>query len=67
MNKIRKLRIERGYSQKELATQLENINQSSLSQIERGLQGSNSLDNIIQFSRFFGVSIDYLVGESNEK
>lgn len=65
MNRVRELRKKSGYSQQELAALLVNINQSSLSQIERGRQGSNSLDNMVQLSRFFNVTVDYLIGENN--
>lgn len=67
MNRVRELRKKHGYSQKELAALLININQSSLSQIERGRLGSNSVENMVQLSRFFNVSVDYLIGETDEE
>jgi len=56
---IRNLRIQRGYTQEQLAKKL-NIDRSYLSRVEAGQKGC-SVDLFIQFSNFFHVSIDYLV------
>lgn len=71
--RIRRLRIQTGYTQEKLAGVL-NIDRSLLSHIEAGKRGC-SVDLLIQFSDFFGVSLDLLVlgkekhapGESNRK
>lgn len=56
---IQNLRIQKGYTQDELAKAM-NINQSSLSRIELGRKGC-SVDLFIQFSEFFHVSLDALI------
>lgn len=56
---IQNLRIQNGYSQNDLAKQM-NINQSSLSRIEIGRKGC-SVDLFIQFSELFHVSLDALI------
>lgn len=61
--RIRKLRIDKGYSMQDLANEL-NVTKSSINMWEN----SNSIpkDNIlIALSKIFNVSIDYLLG--NEK
>lgn len=57
--RIRKLRIHRGYTQEMMAQEL-SIDRSFLSHIEAGKKGC-SVDLLVQFSFIFGVSIDYLV------
>ncbi len=56
---IQSLRIRNGYTQNELAKEM-NINQSSLSRIEAGNKGC-SVDMFIQLSEFFNVSLDALI------
>ena len=57
--RIRRLRIQSGYTQEKLAGVL-NIDRSLLSHVESGKRGC-SIDLLIQFSGFFGVSLDLLV------
>ena len=57
--RIRQLRIKNGYTQERLAGVL-NIDRSLLSHIEAGKRGC-SVDLLIQFSDFFGISLDQLV------
>ncbi len=57
--RIRQLRIQSGYTQNELAENL-NIDQSYLSRIESGRKGC-SVDLFVQFSELFHVSLDVLI------
>lgn len=57
--RIRQLRIHRGYTQEMLAEEL-SIDRSFLSHVEAGKKGC-SVDFLVQLSSVFGVSIDYLV------
>ena len=57
--RIRKLRIHRGYTQEMMAQEL-SIDRSFLSHIEAGKKGC-SVDLLVQFSFIFGVSIDYFL------
>ena len=57
--RIRQLRIHRGYTQEMLAQEL-SIDRSFLSHVEAGKKGC-SVDLLVQFASIFGVSIDYLV------
>ncbi len=57
--RIHQLRIQAGYTQNELAAEL-NIDRSFLSHIESGKRGC-SVDLLVQFSDLFNVSLDYLV------
>lgn len=56
--RIHQLRLQAGYTQSELASKL-NIDRSFLSHIESGKRGC-SVDLLVQFSKLFGVSLDYL-------
>ncbi|MCI8810644.1 MAG: helix-turn-helix transcriptional regulator [Oscillibacter sp.] len=63
--RIHQLRVQSGYTQKQLAEEL-NINQSFLSRIESGQKGC-SVDLFIQFSLLFRVSLDVLIlGQERE-
>ena len=63
--RIREFRIQRGYTQEELAEKL-HIGQGFLSRIEAGRKGC-SVDLLIQLSECFQVSLDVLVlGSENE-
>lgn len=57
--RIRQLRMKHGYTQEELAEEL-NIDQSFLSRIESGRKGC-SVDMFIQLSEYFHVSLDVLI------
>ena len=58
--RIKKLRISRGYSQQQLADRLF-VTKSLISAYETG-QRSPSYDNLIGIARIFKVSTDYLLG-----
>ena len=57
--RIAKLRILQDYTQERLAEAL-NIDRTHLSKIEAGSR-TCSIDLFIQFSAFFGVSLDYII------
>ena len=57
--RIQQLRMEKGYTQDELAASL-NVNRSYLSRIESGKKGC-SVDVFIQLSEIFHVSLDFLI------
>lgn len=63
--KIIKLRKERGWSQEELAGQLE-ISRQSISKWEGGVSVPE-LDKIVRMSEIFGVTTDYLLKEEAEQ
>lgn len=60
--RVRKLRSERGISQKELADMC-TCTPSAISQIENGLRNA-SVESLFSIAQAFGVSIDYLVGKT---
>ena len=63
--RLRDLREDHDLSQKELAKNI-GMSQTGYSKYETG---ENDIPTIIliKLSRFYGVSIDYLLGETNEK
>lgn len=63
-NRIKKLRVSRGITQRELAKQI-GVTQPALSNYESGR--TPNIDVAQKISNFFNVSIDYLIGESNIK
>lgn len=63
-NRIKKLRVSRGITQRELAKQI-GITQPALSNYESGR--TPNIEVAQKISNFFNVSIDYLIGESNIK
>jgi transcriptional regulator with XRE-family HTH domain len=62
---IRNLRIDRGYTQKQIGEHL-GISQNTYSQYEIGVL-NYPVDVIIKLAQFYGVSTDYLFGLTNEK
>jgi transcriptional regulator with XRE-family HTH domain len=69
--KIQKLRKDQGLSQEQLAEQL-HVTRQAVSKWETG-EGLPDIENILQLSELFGVSVDYLLknqptaqGETNE-
>lgn len=63
--RLKELRLERGLTQEQLAEQMD-IPASSI----RRLEVSDSIprrDRLLSFSTFFGESIDYLMGNTNER
>lgn len=64
--RLRKLREEEGLSMGELSREIGSISQSTLSNYESGKR-EPKLENIIELSRYFNCSTDYLTGESDIK
>ena len=62
---IRNLRIDHGYTQKQLGEYL-GISQNTYSQYEIGIL-NYPVDVLIKLAAFYGVSVDYLLGLTNEK
>jgi transcriptional regulator with XRE-family HTH domain len=63
--RIRSLRKEKGLSQSELASQLD-LKQSTIANYEKGLRNPN-LELIVQLTKFFGISTDFLLLGSESK
>ena len=63
--KIRQLQKERGLTQSEVADELM-CDQSLYSKYEREVR-SLSLENAIKLARYYGVSLDYLAGLTEEQ
>ena len=64
-NKIKQLRIDKGYSQSELA-QLAGVTKSMISSYENSMR-LPSYDVLLRIARCFHVSTDYLLGVSSKK
>lgn len=62
--RIRELRIDKGWTQKEFASVLMTTN-SSVCDWERG-RTEPSIDNLIKMSEVFETSIDYIVGKKDD-
>lgn len=62
---IRNLRIDRGYTQKQIGEYL-GISQNTYSQYEIGIL-KYPIDVIMKLADLYGVSVDYLVGRTNRK
>lgn len=62
--KLQALRKARGWSQEELATQV-NVSRQALSKWESGASVPDT-ENVVALSRLFGVSTDYLLLENGE-
>ena len=62
---IRSLRVDAGLTQKQIAAQL-GISQNTYSQYEIGVL-NYPVDALIKLADFYGVSVDYLLGRTNEK
>ena len=63
--RIRNLRIDRGLTQKQVAEYL-NIKQNTYSQYEIGVL-NYPLEAVMKLADLYGVSVDYLVGRTEEK
>ena len=63
--RIRNLRIDRGLTQKQVAEYL-NIKQNTYSQYEIGVL-NYPLEAVMKLADLYGVSVDYLVGRTDEK
>ena len=62
---IRSLRIDNGYTQKQIGEFL-GISQNTYSQYEIGVL-NYPVDVLIRLAAFYGVSVDYLLGLTDEK
>ena len=62
---IRNLRIDKGYTQKEIAEYL-NVKQNTYSQYEIGVL-NYPVDVVVKLADFYGVSVDYLLGRTEVK
>ena len=62
---IRNLRIDNGYTQKQIAQQL-GLSQNTYSQYEVGVL-NYPVDALMILADFYGVSVDYLLGRTNRK
>ncbi len=65
MKRIRSLRQDHDYTQKQIADLL-NIAQTTYSDYEHG-RAAISVDSLIKLAKFYHVSLDYLVGLSDDK
>lgn len=63
MNRIKLLRMERGISQRAMAADLF-VNQTAVSQWERGATNP-STETALRLAEYFNVSVDYLLGVSD--
>ena len=61
--RIRNLRIDRGYTQKQVAEYL-NIKQNTYSQYEIGVL-NYPIEVLMKLADFYGVSVDYLLDRTN--
>ena len=64
MLRIRELRKKRGITQLKMAMDLE-VNQNSISRYENG-ERQPDINELIRIADYFGVSIDYLVGRTDD-
>ena len=62
---IRNLRIDGGYTQRQIAEYL-GVSQNTYSQYEIGVL-NYSVDVLMKLADFYGVSVDYLLDRTNEK
>ena len=62
---IRSLRVDGGYTQKQIAEYL-GVSQNTYSQYEIGVL-NYSVDTLIRLADFYDVSLDYLVGRTDTK
>ncbi len=63
--RLKELRKERGFSQLKLALDL-NMNQNSISRYEN-MEREADYETLIKFADYFNVSLDYLLGRSENK
>ena len=62
---IRNLRVDGGYTQKQIAEYL-GVSQNTYSQYEIGVL-NYSVDVVMKLADFYGVSVDYLLGRTAKK
>lgn len=61
-NRLRELRKAKGYTQLKVAMDL-NMNQNGISRYESGSREAG-YDLLVQFADYYGVSIDYILGRT---
>ena len=64
MNRIKELRLEKNLTQRQLADVLK-LNQTAVGKYERAELEPN-IKTLLQLSAFFNVSVDYLIGNSDD-
>jgi transcriptional regulator with XRE-family HTH domain len=64
-DRVKELRQSKGWSQKEFSSQL-GVAQSVIARYETGQKMASS-DTLIDIAKLFGVSLDYLLGMSDER
>ena len=63
MIRLKELREGKGYTQLKVAMDL-NMNQNSVSRYESG-QREAGYDLLVRFADYYGVSVDYILGRTN--
>lgn len=58
--RIKRLRLEHGWTQSQLASMLGYVDKSSIAKLEKG-QGDLTQTKIVQLSQIFGVTVNYLL------
>ncbi len=64
-DKIKELRLEQGFSQTKLAEKL-SLSQSCITKLEAGTREPTG-STLVAYSNFFNVSVDYLIGNDEER
>ena len=65
MDRLKEIREDRNLKQKDLAKILK-VSQAQYSRIETG-ENEITLDSLIRLAKFYNVSVDYILGMTNEK
>lgn len=65
MQQLKKLRLEKGVSQKDVARHL-NVSQQTVSRYENSENLSVSQDILIELAQYYNVSIDYILSGKND-
>lgn len=63
-NRLKELRKKKGYTQLKVAMDL-NINQNGISRYESGSREAG-YDLLVQFADYYGVSVDYILGRTDD-
>jgi len=63
--RVRELRLEKGWTQEELAEKL-GLKKQTISGIENK-NHTTKLETVIKLAKFFGVSVDYLLGLTDKR
>lgn len=65
-NRLRKLRLEKGLTQQQLGEKAGGISSNGISHYEQGKR-EPSFEVLVQFADLFDVSVDWLLGNTNER